>query len=285
MNIDLKDMLKAGLHFGHKTSRWSPNMRPYIWGSKNHVHLIDISKTAFLLEKTGLELKKLAAEGGTFLWIGTKKPAQKIVQEIATKLNMPWVIHRWIGGTLSNFDQVKKAITRLLHLRDVMAKPTAHYTKKELVMIQKEIERLEKNVGGIIELSYPPAGLIVVDAGREQSAIKEASRLGIPIVSLVDTNTDPSGVNFVIPANDDSPKSIRYVLEYLQAKVEEGMKEFKDNKGAEKTAKKVVAKEVAPVVEPVIIEALALEEGDDIVGNTAKVEAIKKPLSRSPIKK
>ncbi len=285
MNIDLKDMLKAGLHFGHKTSRWSPNMRPYIWGSKNHVHLIDISKTAFLLEKTGVELKKLAAEGGSFLWIGTKKPAQKIVQEIATKLRMPWVIHRWIGGTLSNFDQVKKAITRLLHLRDVMAKPTVHYTKKELVMIQKEIERLEKNVGGIIELSYPPAGLIVVDAGREQSAIKEASRLGIPIVSLVDTNTDPTGINFVIPANDDSPKSIRFVLEYLQAKIEEGVKEFKENKGNEKVAKKVVKVEVAPK-EDVAPELIAvLEEEDEIVGNTAKVEVIKKPLSRAPMKK
>lgn len=285
MNIDLKDMLKAGLHFGHKTSRWSPNMRPYIWGSKNHVHLIDISKTAFLLEKTGAELKKLAAEGGSFLWIGTKKPAQKIVQEIATKLRMPWVIHRWIGGTLSNFDQVKKAITRLLHLRDVMAKPTVHYTKKELVMIQKEIERLEKNVGGIIELSYPPAGLIVVDAGREQSAIKEASRLGIPIVSLVDTNTDPTGINFVIPANDDSPKSIRFVLEYLQAKIEEGMKEFKENKGSEKVAKKVVKVEAAPK-EEVAPELIAvLEEDDEIVGNTTKVEVIKKPLSRAPMKK
>ncbi|QQR49205.1 30S ribosomal protein S2 [bacterium] len=285
MNIDLKDMLKAGLHFGHKTSRWSPNMRPYIWGSKNHVHLIDISKTAFLLEKTGAELKKLAAEGGSFLWIGTKKPAQKIVQEIATKLRMPWVIHRWIGGTLSNFDQVKKAITRLLHLRDVMAKPTVHYTKKELVMIQKEIERLEKNVGGIIELSYPPAGLIVVDAGREQSAIKEASRLGIPIVSLVDTNTDPTGINFVIPANDDSPKSIRFVLEYLQAKIEEGVKEFKENKGNEKIAKKIVKVEAAPK-EEVAPELIAvLEEEDEIVGNTAKVEVIKKPLSRAPMKK
>lgn len=232
--LDLREMLKAGIHFGHRTSRWFPKMQPYIWGAKNKIHLIDVSKTAFLLEKTGKFVKDVTAQGGTILWVGTKKPAQAIVKTIAATLNNPYVVHRWVGGTLSNFEQVKKAITRLLHLRDVLAKPVIQYTKKELVTIQKEVERLEKNIGGIIELHYPPAAIIVVDAKHEQSAVKEASRLGIPVIAMVDTNTDPSGVNFVIPANDDSPKSIQFVLDYLHKQVEAGSAEYKANEGERK---------------------------------------------------
>ena len=129
-------MLKAGLHFGHRTSRWSPNMRPYIWGTKNKIHLIDISKTAFLLERTAKYLKNLAADGGTFLFVGTKKPAQEIVKSVADRLKMSYVINRWIGGSLSNYEQVKKAVTRLLHLQDIANKATTSHTKKELVMIK-----------------------------------------------------------------------------------------------------------------------------------------------------
>lgn len=232
--LDLREMLKAGIHFGHRTSRWFPKMRPYIWGAKNKIHLIDVSKTAFLLEKTGKFVKEITAQGGTVLWVGTKKPAQSIVRTIGLTLNNPYVVHRWVGGTLSNFEQVKKAITRLLHLRDVLAKPVIQYTKKELVTIQKEVERLEKNIGGIIELQYPPAAIIVVDAKHEASAVKEASRLGIPVIAMVDTNTDPSGVNFVIPANDDSPKSIQFVLDYLQKQVEAGSAEYKANESERK---------------------------------------------------
>lgn len=243
--IDLQGMLKAGMHFGHKTSRWSPKMRPFIWGSKNKIHLIDISKTALLLERTGMVLKELASQGGQFLFVGTKKPAQALVKDISTSLSMPYVINRWVGGTLSNFDQVKKAITRLLHLRDVMKKPSALYKKKELAMIQKDIARLEKNIGGILELEYPPAALIVVDAKKEHSAVKEASRLGIPVIAMVDTNTDPDGITLVIPSNDDSPKAIAFVLEYLQKCIKEGVELFADKKKAEMEARRAAAEEAA----------------------------------------
>ena len=249
-SLDLKEMLKAGIHFGHKTARWSPKMSPYIWGAKSRVHLIDISKTSFLLEQTGKFLKDRSAEGKSFLWVGTKKPAFAIVQETATSLNMPYVINRWIGGTLSNFEQVKKAITRLLHLHDVVNKPTSQYTKKELVVIQKEIERLERNVGGIINLSYPPEAVIVVDAKKEQSAVREASGLGIPVIGIVDTNTDPTGVNFVIPANDDSPRSIKFIISYLSSCVQEGMALFEEKRKDELAEKKKAtpaAKKPAPV--------------------------------------
>ncbi|MFH1644146.1 MAG: 30S ribosomal protein S2 [bacterium] len=237
--VDLKEMLKAGVHFGHKTSRWSPAMNPYIWGSKNKIHLIDVSKTAFLLERTGKYLQELAKNGGSFLWIGTKKPAQEIIKKTAINLKMPFVVHRWIGGTLSNFDQIKKAITKLLYLKEAVNKSTRHYKKKEISMIQKEVARLEKNIGGILDLTYPPAAVIVVDAKKEHSAIREATSLKIPTVALVDTNTDPDGINFVIPANDDSPRSINFVIEYLAAQIAEGKKEYDSKK---KEAKAITQK-------------------------------------------
>ena len=231
--LDLREMLKTGIHFGHKTSRWCPKMRPYIWGSKNKIYLIDIAKTAALLEKIGGLTKEVASRGGVFLFVGTKKAAQPIVEKVATSIKMPYVINRWVGGTLSNYDQVKKAITRLLHLRDVVTKSTGYYKKKEIVMLQKEIARLEKNVGGIIELTFPPAALIVVDAKKERAAIKEASALGIPIIAMVDTNTDPEGVSYIIPSNDDSPKAIEFVLNYIENCIKDGQKIYAENKTQE----------------------------------------------------
>lgn len=243
--IDLKKMLEAGVHFGHKTSRWSPKMRPYIWGAKNKVHLIDVSKTAILLERAGNFLQETARNGGQFLFVGTKKAAQGIMHRVATTTRMPYVIHRWVGGTLSNYEQVKKAVTRLLHMRDVLVKPTTHYKKKEISMIQKEVARLEKNVGGIIDFSCPPAALVIVDVKKEQSAVKEASRLGIPVVALVDTNTDPDGVTFIIPSNDDSARSISFIVDYLETRIAAGMKEaetLKAQQRADQDAKRAAAK-------------------------------------------
>jgi len=256
--LDFREMLKAGVHFGHKTARWCPKMRPFIWGAKNKVHLIDVSKTAILLEKAGGYIKAVVAEGGTLLWVGTKKPAQENIQKIATALQMPFVINRWVGGTLSNYDQVKKAITRLLHLRDVVKKGGTHYKKKEFVMISKEIARLEKNVGGILDLEYPPAALVIVDAKKEHAAVKEASNLGIPVIALVDTNTDPEGVSIVIPANDDSPRSINFVLEYLSSQAQEGKKLFMEKKDRERQAFLEVKKPQRVEAKPLIkVEAKA----------------------------
>lgn len=238
---NIKDMLQAGVHFGHKTSRWSPKMRPYIWGSSNKVHLIDVSKTAFLLGHAGAFLKNVAQQGGMFLWVGTKRPAQDIIKKSAEGLKMPYIINRWVGGTLSNYNQVKKAVTRLLYLRDVLDKPSTHYKKKEMVMIQKEVARLEKNVGGIVDLQYPPAAIIVVDAKREYSAIKEASLLGVPVIGIVDTNTDPEGINYVIPANDDSPKSIAYIINYLENCAREGREAYLANAKEDRPAQREIA--------------------------------------------
>lgn len=230
MSLDLRQMLKAGVHFGHRTSRWSPKMRPFIWGARNKVHLFDVSKTAFLLERAGSFLKDLASNGKNFLWVGTKRAAQDTIKKAATDLNMQYCVHRWIGGTLSNYDEVKKAVRRYLHLKDVIKKPLIHYKKKELVALHKEIERLEKNIGGIVGLDFPPAAVILVDAKKEATAVKEAARLGIPVIALVDTNTDPEGISHIIPANDDSPRSIEFVVNYLVEQINEGKKHFEANK-------------------------------------------------------
>jgi small subunit ribosomal protein S2 len=243
--LNLKDLLKAGVHFGHRTSRWSPKMAPFIWGAKSKIHLIDISKTALLLKRAADYLKKISAEGKSILWVGTKKPAQAHAKRIAESLNMPSVTYRWVGGTLSNYDQIKKAITRYLHLQDVIKKSATHYTKKEVSTLQKEIARLEKNVGGIVNLSYPPAALVIVDAQHEKAAVKEALSLNIPIIAMVDTNTDPSGINFVIPANDDSSKSIEFIMNYLGEASKAGRAVYEEQEAQAKMASKAKAQERA----------------------------------------
>jgi len=235
--IDLKKLVEAGVHFGHHSSKWHPKMKPYIWGTKNKVHLINVAKTAFLLDRAEKFLEAAAAEGKQVLWVGTKKSAQPLIRAIAEKLSSPFVYHRWIGGTLSNYDQVKKAITRLLHLRDAVAKATgSRMTKKEQSVMVKEIERLEKNVGGIATLTGLPAALVIVDAKKERAAIREANRVGVPVVCLVDTNTDPSGVSYLIPANDDSSRSIEVIFEHLATGVKRGQ-EVAQQSAAEAAAK------------------------------------------------
>ena len=241
--IELKKLVEAGVHFGHHTSRWHPKMKPYIWGTRNKTHLINVAKTAFLLDRAEKFVTKAAASGKDILWVGTKKPAQEIVKSVAAKLDMPSVSHRWIGGTLSNFEQVKKAITRLLHLRDVQKKSGNRYTKKEQSMVAKEIERLEKNIGGIVEMKNLPAAIVVVDAKKERSVIKEANVAGIPVVCLVDTNTDPSGVSYLVPANDDSPKSISLLLNILADAAAKGAAQAQAD--AEKAAKEAAAAKAA----------------------------------------
>lgn len=257
--IDFKALVQAGVHFGHQSSRWCPRMAPYIWGEKNKVHLINVAKTAFQLEKAAKFLEETIGEGKSVMWIGTKKPAQAVMQQAAKTVAMPYVTHRWIGGTLTNNSQVKKSVTKYLHLKDVISKSdTLHYTKKEFNTFQKNVDRLEKNIGGIVGLNWPVGAVVVVDVRKEASAIKEAVCMGIPVVALVDTNCDPLGIDYVIPANDDSPKSIKVIIEYLTESAKRG-KDVAAKKKAEENAelellrekkkeerKAAAAKKVAP---------------------------------------
>lgn len=221
--IDLKLLVKNGVHFGHQTSKWSPQMEQYIWGQKNQIHLIDVSKTANQLEKASKFLRSVAEEGRTILWVGTKKAAQEAILKASELSNSPYVVHRWIGGTFTNPRQVSKSVKNLLHLEDVLAKSGQYsYTKKELNLFQKRADRLIKSVGGIRKLVWPIGAVVIVDVKKEHVAVKEALSLGIPVVALVDTNSNPVGIDYVIPANDDSPRSISLLINYLAESVAEG---------------------------------------------------------------
>lgn len=243
--IDFKRLVKAGVHFGHQKTKWCPKMAPYIWGIQNNVHLIDVSKTASQLEKAAKFLQTVAAEGKPILWVGTKKAARDIIVTTAQGLKMPYVYHRWIGGTLSNNSQVRKSVTKLLHYQDVLAKSERfpHYTKKEFTVIQKLVERLDKNVGGIKNLAWPVGAIILIDVCKERSALKEAAAMGIPVVALVDTNSDPSHVDFVIPGNDDSPRAIKEIVDYLADAVQKGLAIGQENVAREKEERLIVAKQ------------------------------------------
>jgi len=281
--IDFRELVKAGVHFGHQKSRWCPKMAPYIWGYKNDVHLIDVSKTAVQLEKAAQFLHDLAAEGKTILWVGTKKPARDIIVTAASSLNMPYVYHRWIGGTLSNNGQVKKSVTKLLHYEDVITKSDKfpHYTKKEFNVFSKMVDRLKKNVGGIRSLSWPLGAIVLVDVSKERSALKEATIMGVPVVAIVDTNSDPSNVDYVIPGNDDAPRSIKLLIDYLAEATRKGLA-LAVNKPKTKESQ---LEEAQRQVKEQLLASVEIEDEDDIAkanraaGRGAKKKAMRNLLS------
>lgn len=223
--IDFRELVKKGVHFGHQTSRWCPKMAPYIWGSRGKTHLINVAITAYKAEKAAQFIENLAADGQIILWVGTKKSAQKIIEEISQELGMPGVYHRWIGGIISNFGQIKKSVTKMLHYEDVLANASKHgnYTKKELNTIQKMVDRLNKSVGGLRKLVWPIGAVVIVDVNKERSALLEATQMGVPVVALVDTNCDPSLVDYVVPGNDDAPDAIAIILNYFKDAAHRGM--------------------------------------------------------------
>jgi len=262
--IDFRELVRLGAHFGHIKRRLHPKMNRYIWGVKNDVHLIDVSKTAQLIERSVKFLESVAAEGKTILWVGTKKPAQAVIYEVAQKLNMPYVNHRWIGGTLSNFSQVKKSVTKLLHYEDILAKSEKlpFYTKKEMNSIAKMVERLKKNIGGIKDLSWPIGAVVLVDVIKEGSAMREARTVGVPVVALVDTNSDPSLVDYVIPINDDSARVIKYVVDHLGDAALKGQKNAKEiaKKAKEEAAAKAAEKKLKAAGEKKAVARKTIEK-------------------------
>lgn len=278
--INFRELVKKGVHFGHQTSRWCPKMRPYIWGVHNKTHLFDVSKTAYLAEKAKAYLEQLSAEGKTFLWVGTKKAAQAPIQTLANEFNMPYVIQRWVGGTLSNFSQVKKSVTKLLHLEDVLAKTSksnSHYTKKELNNLQKVVARLEKSVGGLRKLSWPVAAVIVVDVTKEVAAIKEAKKMNIPVIGLVDSNGDPSLIDFVIPGNDDATQSIAVILDCLAEGVRAGKLKASDVTNTTANSSEFNEDENTDIATAVL--RLSSDE-DDVTQETKKKTLKKQPINQ-----
>lgn len=263
--IDLKTLVKNGVHFGHQTSKWSPKMAPYIWGQKNNIHLIDISKTAHQLEKSAKFLESVAAKGRSILMVGTKKAAQDLVKKMALELHLPYTTERWVGGMCTNRLQVQKAIKNYQNYKDILEKADQHsYTKKELSVFQKRLDRLEKNVGGIKNLTWPIGAIVIIDVKKEHVAVKEARTMGIPIVALVDTNCDPTGIDYVIPANDDVPRSIGVLLDYLGAAIKKGQE-----KAEKEHAQEVAAKEQHQVEEGINLAAIS-EEDEEAEGTKRK---------------
>jgi small subunit ribosomal protein S2 len=220
--IDPRHLISKGVHFGHQSSRRNPKMRPYIWGRKNGIDIIDVTKTARQIEKAAAFLKQVASEGKSILWCGTKKAAAQIIEQAGKATDSPAAAFRWIGGTLTNNVQVKKSVTKLCHLEDVLAKGGEHHTKKELGIINKQVNRARRNVGGLQNLTWPIGALVIVDVRKDNVAVREAVQRGIPIVGLVDTNVDPSDIKYAIPGNDDSKDAIACVLENLVTAVLQG---------------------------------------------------------------
>jgi small subunit ribosomal protein S2 len=211
--ITINDLLKSGAHFGHQTSRWNPKMNKYIFGKKDKVHILDIRKTKEKLEEAQEYVKKVVKGGGKVLFVGTKKQAKELVEKAAKSCGMPYVSERWLGGTLTNFDNIKKRIQELKNLeQEEKEDDFAKYIKKEKLQIKKNLEKLRKNLGGLKDLEKLPECLFVVDIMHNKLAVKEAGTKNIPIISLVDTNTDPTPISYPIPANDDAIASIELML-------------------------------------------------------------------------
>ena len=224
--IEVKELLDAGVHFGHMTRKWNPNMAPYIYMERNGIHIINLYKTAAKLEEASEALKKIAASGRKVLFVATKKQAKDIVAEKAKAANMPYITERWPGGMLTNFVTIRKAVKKMASI-DRMKKDGTFDTlsKKEKLQVDRLRAKLEKNLGSIADMTRIPAALFVVDIMAEHIAVKEAQKLNIPIFAMVDTNSDPREVDFVIPANDDASKSIDKILSIVTSAIIEGVSE------------------------------------------------------------
>ncbi len=227
--ISLRELLEAGVHFGHQTKRWNPKMRPYIYGARNGIHIVDLQQTAELFRRAYQFVVEQVARGGHIMFVGTKRQAQEIIVEEATRCGMFYVTNRWLGGTLTNFRTIKGALDRMRHIERMAEDGTfERMTKKEVLQIRREQDRLEKHVGGIKNMNTLPAVQFVVDPKKEEIAIREASKLDIPIVALTDTNCDPDPVDFIIPGNDDAMRSIRLVSQKIADACLEGQKKRRE---------------------------------------------------------
>ncbi len=230
-NISYQDLLTAGAHFGHLTRKWNPKMAPYIFMEKNGIHLIDLNKTLACLEEACNAVKSIVRSGRKIMFVATKKQAQEVVSQEAERLRMPFVTERWLGGMLTNFATIRKSLKKLSTLdRRTKDEEYKSLAKRERLMLEREKAKLDKILGGITDLGKLPAALFVVDVKREHIAIAEARRLGIPIIAICDTNSDPYEVDFPIPANDDAFKSISLIIKTIGQAIEEGLSERKKDK-------------------------------------------------------
>lgn len=222
-NITMRQMLEAGVHFGHQTRYWNPKMAPYIFGVRSNIHIINLEKTLPLFNEAMKYLEKITANRGKILFVGTKRTTRKVVEEEALRCNMPYVNHRWLGGMLTNFKTIKQSIARMKELEAMRDDGRLHrFNKKEALGMMRELEKLVNSLGGIRDMERLPDVLYVLDVGYEKNAIAEARRLGIPVVGVVDTNNNPTGIDYIIPGNDDSIRSIQLYVQGAADAILEG---------------------------------------------------------------
>ena len=228
---NFETLLEACCHFGHLKRKWNPAMAPYIFMERNGIHIIDLHKTAAMADTAAEALKQIAKSGKKILFVATKKQAKQVIAEKATAVGMPYVIERWPGGMLTNFPTIRKAVKKMATIDKLTADGTfSNLSKREILQISRQRAKLEKNLGSIADLTRLPSALFVVDVCKENIAVREANRLGIPVFAIVDTNSDPSNIDFVIPANDDATKSIEVILDACCAAIAEGIEERKAEK-------------------------------------------------------
>jgi small subunit ribosomal protein S2 len=210
--INMKELLEAGVHFGHQTRRWNPKMKPYLFGSRNGIHIIDLQKTVRLFKSTYEFIIRTVSEGYSVIFVGTKKQGQESIIEESERCGMFFVVNRWLGGTLTNFETIRKSVARLKELERMKEDGSINrYTKKEILKMEKELFKLERNLGGIKDMDELPGAIFVVDPKREKIAVREAKKLGIPVVAIADSNCDPDEIDFIIPGNDDAIRAIRLI--------------------------------------------------------------------------
>ena len=255
-NTTFEELLEAGCHFGHLTRKWNPKMAPYIFMERNGIHIIDLHKTAVKVDDAAAALKQIAKSGRKILFVATKKQAKGIVSEKVSNVNMPYVTERWPGGMLTNFPTIRKAVKKMSTIDKMEADGTLnHLSKRERLQVSRQRAKLEKNLGSIADLTRLPAALFVVDVMKEYIAVKEANRLGIPVFAMVDTNSSPEGVEFVIPANDDASNSVSIILDKVTGAIQEGLSERKNEKEKEAADKKSAKAKKAPKTEAPKAEA------------------------------
>ena len=228
-SISMKLLLEAGVHFGHQTNKWNPKMKPYIFGARNGIYIIDLQQTVVLFQKAYDYVAQTIADGGQILFVGTKKQSQESIREEASRCGMPYVNQRWLGGMLTNFTTIKKSIDRLNYLDGMFADDSIRaFPKKEILTLQKERDKMEKILGGIRTIKGHPGGVFIVDPKREDIAVNEAKKLKIPIVAMVDTNCNPDDIDYIIPGNDDAIRAIKLFTSRMADAVLEGKKRFEE---------------------------------------------------------
>ncbi len=260
---NFKELLDAGVHFGHLKRKWNPAMAPYIFMERNGIHIIDLEKTIVKLDEAASAMKHISRSGKKVLFVATKKQAKEIVAEKVKKVNMPYVTERWPGGMLTNFPTIRKAVKKMGSIDKMATDGTfTNLSKRERLQVTRQRAKLEKNLGSIVDLTRLPSALFIVDVTKEHIAVKEAKRLGIPVFAMVDTNSDPSDIDFPIPANDDASKSISLIVEILCQSIEEGLNDRKLEKDKEPGTKdkKVMRKELEKDLPIALVEAIVEEE-------------------------